>query len=151
MKYIKKRQRYEASNLTYDPLRKHAVSYRWWDISRIVGGQLVINRYSYSISTIKHIRKVERKLKYPKDALYINVYASSLNSKEVVDAFTNQIAMLYAEVNKPRSHKKKNEERLAQINYLEGQRDYYKHLLELERSGVTKEQAATLNTLRKGE
>ena len=63
MKYIKSRQRYEASNVwlaVNDPAHNGptAYSYDWWCFLRVIEGRLIFNRHSYSVSTARHQRKV---------------------------------------------------------------------------------------------
>lgn len=60
MKYMKRKQIYQASNynVTFDPKAVSAFSYRWWKFVGVVEGKLVFNNYYYSPSTAKHQSKV---------------------------------------------------------------------------------------------
>jgi hypothetical protein len=72
MKYIKKRQRYESSNCSYDPETCLGLSYDWWAISQRIDGQLYFNDYNYSPSTSRHQRKI---LEHISDKNCVTVYA----------------------------------------------------------------------------
>jgi hypothetical protein len=58
MKFSKKRQQYESSNVSFNPETLEAYSYSWWAFSKVIDGKLVFNAYGYSMSTRKHQRKV---------------------------------------------------------------------------------------------
>lgn len=62
MKFSKKRNQYEASNVTLDLEKMEAFSYSWWQFLKIINGKVVFNNYSYSSSTCKHQSKVRRML-----------------------------------------------------------------------------------------
>ena len=58
MKYVKKRDRYEASNVWFNLKDCKAASYNWWVFVAVIEGKTVFNWYTYSNSTSKHQRKV---------------------------------------------------------------------------------------------
>ena len=62
MKFIKKRNQYEASNVTCNIEELTAFSYNWWKFLAVINGKLVFNDYSYSTSTRKHQIKVRNLL-----------------------------------------------------------------------------------------
>lgn len=154
MKYVKKRQRYESGRFAYNPLTRHCTSYDWWDISRIIGGTLVVNVHNYSLTTTQHVGKAWRALKYTDDAVVIDVRTGSgkLTAKEeVIAAISDQIARLYKEARRPKTHKAKNLERIKRANELEAVRDRMLHLYALEELQATQGEIEALNALQKGE
>jgi len=60
MKYMKRANIYQASNynVTFDPNKIEARSYRWWVFVAKVEGKIIFNNYRYSNSTSKHQSKV---------------------------------------------------------------------------------------------
>jgi len=150
MKYIQKRQRYEASNFSFEPDGQFGVSYGWWVFSKEVNGVLVFNNTTYSPSTTKHQSKGWNKLSSKPD-LILNHTRNSLSDLEA--ALTNEIVNIKKEIksiieamNKPRSHKRKNEERKSSINY------YIKRIKEIEvfskdRLGITIEDTGIITTI----
>jgi len=58
MKYMKRANIYKASNVSYNPETKQALSYEWWTFVKVMGGLTVFNAHNYSSSTIKHQYKV---------------------------------------------------------------------------------------------
>ena len=58
MKHFVRSNMYKASNVTFDPKTKTAISYGWWHFVRVIRGKVVFNNYNYSISTQGHQRKV---------------------------------------------------------------------------------------------
>lgn len=49
---------YKASNVTFNPNTKVAVSYDWWTFVSVINGKLVFNNHRYSITTARHQYKV---------------------------------------------------------------------------------------------
>lgn len=58
MKYMKRSQIYQASNVTFNPQTKRAYSYSWWRFVDVIEGKTVFNNHGYSNSTRKHQNKV---------------------------------------------------------------------------------------------
>lgn len=153
MKYVKKRQRYESGKFAYYPLTKHCTSYDWWDISRVIGGTLVVNVHGYSTTTAHHVGKAWKALRYTDDAIVISVRIDSgklTDKKRVIAELSRQISDLYEAARQPKTHKAKNLERIKQANKLEGIRDTMLHLYELEALGVSRSEIDTINSLQKG-
>jgi hypothetical protein len=150
MRYIQKRQRYEASNFSFQPDGQIGISYNWWIFSREVNGVLVFNNTTYSTSTTKHQSKGYSHLSRKPDIVLYHT-RNSLDSLE--SALTNEIVNIKREIksiieamNKPRSHKRKNEERKSSINY------YIKRIKEIEvfskdRLGITIEDTGIITTI----
>lgn len=62
MKFSKKRNQFEASNVTFSPSELTAYSYRWWKFLGIVNDVLIFNVTNYSPTTRKHQIKVMREM-----------------------------------------------------------------------------------------
>jgi len=60
MKFSKKRNQYEASNVTFSQANCEAYSYNWWKFVTVIDGLVIFNNYNYSPSTNKHQAKVRR-------------------------------------------------------------------------------------------
>lgn len=58
MKYMTRKEIYQAKNVTFDPKTLNAYSYGWWRFVGMVEGKLVVSNYRYSVTTAKHQRKV---------------------------------------------------------------------------------------------
>ena len=58
MKYYKKANIYKASNVSFDPETKKAISYDWWCFCLEVKGKVIFNNAHCSPSTTRHQRKV---------------------------------------------------------------------------------------------
>lgn len=65
MKFMKRANIYQASNynVTFDPNKIEARSYKWWVFVAKVEGKVIFNNYRYSNSTSKHQSKVRSLLK----------------------------------------------------------------------------------------
>lgn len=85
MKYFKRLGVYKASNVHFNPAAMVAVSYDWWHFVREIEGKVIFNDYSYSISTSKHQRKVEKLLE-ELNILYEKIQTSlSLHNFETLE------------------------------------------------------------------
>lgn len=60
MKHMKRANIYQASNynVTFNPIKVEAYSYKWWKFVSIVDGLVIFNNYRYSNSTSKHQSKI---------------------------------------------------------------------------------------------
>lgn len=63
MKFSKKRNQYESSNVTFNVDKMDARSYNWWQFVAKINGKVVFNDHRYSNSTAKHLYKVKKLLK----------------------------------------------------------------------------------------
>lgn len=63
MKYFKRAGIYKASNLDFNPETGLGHSYDWYEITKVIKGQLVLNTFNYSATTIKHHNKLWKLLK----------------------------------------------------------------------------------------
>ncbi len=124
MKFIKKRNQFEASNVSFDPKNISAVSYNWWEFVKVINGKVVFNDYNYSPSTIKHQSKVRRLL----ETLNIKVdvvleSTKSLHNEEWQDdtirLLNGKIKLLEDALSNPRRKKSLDEKRAEMIAYYE--------------------------------
>lgn len=53
--YRKCRDRYEKSNLWIDPKTLRSCSYGWYRLSDRINGKIIVNNYSYSRTTARHV------------------------------------------------------------------------------------------------
>lgn len=51
-----------TGNCRFNPESGMGYSYHWYELTKVIKGQLVLNDYHYSASTLKHISKVRRVL-----------------------------------------------------------------------------------------
>lgn len=60
LKYKPRKQRFEdhSRNCDFDPNTGLGHSYRWYELTKVINGKLVLNSFRYSITTAKHINKV---------------------------------------------------------------------------------------------
>lgn len=124
MKFIKKRNQYEASNVSFDPENISAVSYNWWEFVKVINGKVVFNDYNYSPSTCKHQSKVRRLLETLNIKVDVVVESTkSLSSHDWQDdalkMLDDKIKLLNDALNNPRRKKALDEKRKEEIVYLE--------------------------------
>lgn len=113
MRYYKRLDIYKASNVTFDPSTYEAYSYGWWLFVTNIGDKVVLNNYNYSRTTNNHQQKVKRLLKALN--IEIDIYIEAPQGldrlSEAINHYNREIVKLELTINKPRTHKKKNEER----------------------------------------
>lgn len=118
MKLKKSTGRYEASNVTYDPVTKEAFSYRWWRFVGVVEGKLIFNNHRYSNTTSKHQQKVLgllQELNVKPDLFLplpegIQIYSSLQETIETAEEFLCN-KFLEAELKKQERNEKQREKR----------------------------------------
>lgn len=120
MRHMKRANIYKASNVTFDPKTIKAYSYDWWCFVKVINGKVIFNDYNYSNTTIRHQRKVRRLMRELgiKIDLIIETRSSLNSSTPLCDAIfllQRKNQKLVDLINKPRTHKAKNEERQLQI------------------------------------
>jgi hypothetical protein len=120
--------------LKFDPATGTGVSYNWYDITRRFGKVQVLNNYRYSATTSKHIRQTSSLLESLKID-YVKIEApNGLQSLSLaIEFYNDKIVKLTAEINKPRSQKKKNIERAKEINYYLGKIKLIQHLRKVDK------------------
>jgi hypothetical protein len=62
MKYYSRLKLWKAPNLTFNPETREAYSYGWYQLLAVINGNLVLNIYNYSNTTVKHVHKLRRLL-----------------------------------------------------------------------------------------
>ena len=63
MKLMKRTQIYKSTNVTFDPAKCEAFSYRWWKFVARIDGVVFFNNHYYSPTTAKHQSKVRQLLR----------------------------------------------------------------------------------------
>lgn len=135
MRYYKRTNEYKNSTGTnvFCCDKLEAYSYEWWCFFKVIDGVPVFNNYGYSNSTNKHQVNVRQLLrdKYPQlhDKIVWVSIADGLQDfdslKEIMQVKINnkleKIEKHRKDVEKPRSHKKKNVERRRLISMLSSQ------------------------------
>lgn len=61
LRYLKRRNLFVnyKESCAFDPVSGSGHSYRWYELTKVIRGKLVLNTYSYSNQTAKHVRKME--------------------------------------------------------------------------------------------
>lgn len=135
MKFYKRAGLYKASNVNFNPDTVQAYSYDWWRFVDVINGKVVFNNYNYSNSTCKHqskVRSVMSDLGIKID-LFIECpdgLQASDPTKSVSEYYSQKIEKLKEAMARPRSHARKNEERMAEIEYLTKKCVEFKFLVE---------------------
>ncbi len=100
---------------------REAKSYGWYTYLKEINGKLVLNRTHYSPTTDRHIMETYRALNYNVDIVLRNTRHSLDNLPLVVSGLGERITELQQLIDKPRSHKDKNDERRAEIALINNQ------------------------------
>lgn len=116
MKYYSRLKMYKASNVTFDPIKEEARSYDWWIFVKRINGHLVFNNYWYSYSTLKHQRKVRKIVGY--STVDIEAPRGLQDLDSAVAYYKDEIATLVKLINKPRTNRLKNFERMQELDQL---------------------------------
>ena len=120
MKFYSRLQVYKASNLTFNPATGEGRSYDWYSIARRFDGVQVLNTYRYSVTTGKHIRKLENLFSDLRlECLFIEAPRGLQDLDAAIEFYRDKIATLETEIKKPRTNKAKNEERKEQIKHFQ--------------------------------
>ena len=117
MKYYKRLKVYKANNVYFNPETIEAESYGWWEFLKVIGGKVVFNDYRYSVTTTKHQSKVKGLLRGLdiKVDLYVQAPEGLQSLQSAITYIDYQIEKLQAEIDKPRSHRAKNDKRETEI------------------------------------
>ncbi len=121
MKHLKKSNTYTNSTktLTFNMDTMTGHSYSWYVIAKRINGIMVLNNYSYSATTIKHVWEL-RKLFNALCIDYVEIEApkglQDLESSKAL--YENRINSLIAETKKPKTRKSTNLERLRRAGLL---------------------------------
>lgn len=124
VKYLKTRNEFVSSNFSFDLADERAWSYGWWLFARRdSNGKLIFNNYGYSNTTRKHQAKARLILDRTPDLTlkYTNKSLLDLESalNDEVEAAQAMIRSIEREMNKPRTQKAKNIERMNQIKVIQ--------------------------------
>ena len=115
MKYFTRLKKYKASNVEFDCETQTAWSYDWWCFYKVYKGITVFNNTTYSPSTCGHQSKVKRLLNYNYDVTLNHTTENMTNMelalKDNIKGLKYEIRDLIKTIKKPRTQKKKNEER----------------------------------------
>lgn len=60
LKFMKRAGIYQRANynITFDPIKIEAISYKWWRFVAVIDGLVIFNNFRYSVSTSKQQREV---------------------------------------------------------------------------------------------
>jgi len=126
MKFFKTLNLYKnsVSSNIIDLNNLKATSYDWWQYLAVIKGKIVFNDYNYSSATNKH--QAECRSLLSKNGIQVDLFIKTEHSltderavQNAIDLLNREIRVLKAEINKPRSQKKKNLERIFTIEKLE--------------------------------
>ena len=120
MKYFSRLNTYKASNVEFNPETQEATSYGWWTFFKVINGTAVFNAYNYSNSTCKHQQKVRALLSDLGIKIDLIVEAPEGLQRDdwkaqCLSEIRTECLTLVAAIKKPRSQKRKNEERTDRI------------------------------------
>lgn len=124
LRIVKTKNQYKASNVVFDANTMEAYSYGWWKFVSIINGRVIFNDFSYSKSTVQHQSKIVNLL----HILNIKIDHFVLCPRGLQDLNSGieyseiRIEQLQHDINKPKSHKAKNMQKLEEIN------KYIKHI-----------------------
>lgn len=115
MKFYKKAGIYKNSTGTnyFNPSTMRALSYDWWCYFKVIDGSTVFNAYRYSNTTARHqshLRSLLEDLGIEIDHI-IEAPKGLDNLESALELYKSRQSELQAEIDRPRSHKAKNEER----------------------------------------
>lgn len=106
MKYQPRKKQFKASNVYFDVEKCQAYSYEWWRFVDRIGGLVVFNDYSYSISTNKHQQKVRRVLE--ELGLQVDVTIRAPKGLQQIEAaldyYTINMLQIQERLNRPRTN-----------------------------------------------
>lgn len=124
VKYLKTKNELVSSNFSFDLADERAWSYGWWLFSRRDSkDRLIFNNYGYSPTTRKHQAKARLIIDRTPDLVlkYTNKSLLDLESALNDEIASAQVAIRAIEqlMNKPRTQKAKNIERMNQIKMIQ--------------------------------
>ena len=130
MRYRVKTNDFVASNCDFSLESLTGHSYGWWNMVQVINGLVVFNWYSYSSSTSKHQRKVSNLLDDLglKVDLRIDARKGLQDLDTAISDYQYEITQLVHEINKPRTHKAKNEERAERIKKIQAKIEHIQAL-----------------------
>lgn len=113
----KKTLEFVGSNVWLSLPTMQATSYGWWTMLKRINGKLVFNSYRYSTSTTRHQSKVRETLRNLGIKVDVEIEAPKglQDLQSAVEFYERRIQALVVEIEKPRSQKAKNKERVKEI------------------------------------
>ncbi len=116
--------RLEISSCYIDLRDWTGYSYNWYEICKVINGQMVLNSYNYSPTTIKHYHKVRTLLnQLGIEVTEVRCPRGLQDIQSGINLIKSEITKLQELINKPRTHKATNERRERNINTLRAQLD----------------------------
>ena len=112
MKYNSKAQIYRASNLSWDYNTGIGLSYDWYIIAKRFGDLYILNNYSYSPTTTRHVYKI-RKL-FDEKGIAVTSFEAPRGLQDLdaaIEHYQRLIRIEQSAIAKPRARKSKVEER----------------------------------------
>lgn len=135
LKYFKRLKTFKLSNVEFNPNTMIATSYDWWEFVKKINGYVVFNDYSYSVSTRKHQHRVTTLLNQL--GINIDIYIESpkglQNLNSSVEFYKNKIVRLHQAVMAKGSKKKKNAERLQDVEFFKSKIKQVEMLMKCEK------------------
>ena len=117
LKYFPRLGIYKSSNVTFDPVTCQGYSYKWYRLVDKIGNTVVLNTYSYSNTTIRHIYKVRRVLEDLRiQYVEIEAPAGLQNLEDALEYYKVLNKSLLEAINNPRSNRAANNERVHEIS-----------------------------------
>lgn len=123
---LKVYKNYNGSNW-FNPETMTAISYGWWVYLKEINGKLVFNDYRYSVTTSKHQAQLRNLIGKVDHVIHAPYGLQDLGSS--IEYYNYQIKTLTEAIEKPRSHKRKNEERMVDIKLIEKDIETVKELM----------------------
>jgi hypothetical protein len=104
------------TNLVYNPETRIATSYKWYEIYKVINGVRCLNTHAYSVTTSKHVGILRQFFNHCRDDIFYFEAPQGLQDlNSAIKYYESMIADLETLMNKPKSHVKKNLERLETI------------------------------------
>lgn len=122
MKFSKKRNQFEGSNVSFNPSTIVAKSYNWWVFVTVFNGKTLFNNSTYSMSTNKHQSKVRDLMRqsHSIDLLLHNTRESLANPEKAllseIEGTKERIKVVEFELSNTRRKKALDESRQNVVN-----------------------------------
>jgi hypothetical protein len=129
MRYHKKTDCYYNStkSLRHDPASGASYSYNWYLLTKVLNnGILLVNDFSYSVTTMKHLNIMLRHYNYPENSIYIEAPQGLDKLEASIKLYEDRIKSATDYMIKPRVKKSKQldiikhcEEKIRVIKYIQ--------------------------------
>lgn len=134
--FSNKRQRYEKSNVYFDPFKEVAYSYNHWKFVARIGGKMIFNTYQYSRTTSGHqsaVLYLMKALGYGDSIVCVESPEGLTYPSSVIDHYAKEIRLLEETIGSPRTRAAKNVQRKMAIEALTKHMSNFKYLLDKQR------------------